>query len=134
MSPNSRGHDRVPSGQDLSCRRLASQLTRGLVTQDEFNANFTWNVVSLPAEAAPQAVDMIPAPVLGEYFDFLRAELEPVDFMPSPAVFLVDTSCEAAAERKRRELRPKYVRLYDLVRDRLAGGAGAATGLAADAP
>src|SRR5262249_25241945 len=62
-------------------------------------------------------VELVPESVLTRYMDCLEAELQPVDFMPNPCHFLVNKS-EENIRKKKEEMRPDYVRLYQLVKQR----------------
>jgi hypothetical protein len=58
--------------------------------------------------------------LLQQYLDYLRNFLEPVDFMPDAYVFMANTNNKTHHELKKRELRPKYIRLYQLICDAVA--------------
>jgi hypothetical protein len=63
-------------------------------------------------------VEKIPPALVPSYTDYLRTSLEPVDFMPCPKPFLAGEVPEEVFNRRKRELRPRYLRLYRLVKER----------------
>ncbi len=60
----------------------------------------------------------LPATVVTELFGYLKHFWQPVDFMPGPEPFLPGAASEEEIEQTKRVLRPKYVQLYQLMRDR----------------
>lgn len=98
------------------CRKSAVQHDAGRITIEEYSNGVTLAILSAPISQMERCIELIPSHLAVQYVDFLRRLLEPVDFMPSPKPFMVDTSSEQMIEEKRRELRPKYVRLYQLMR------------------
>ncbi len=100
------------------CRKLAKQLIVGRISFEEYRYNVTLAMVCAPDDGMPDCVDSIPRDVIASYTDYLRTSLEPVDFMPCPRPLLAGGGSEETIERRKRELRPKYLRLYQLVRER----------------
>ena len=66
-----------------------------------------------------ECIREIPPQVLAEYQKFLKNHLEAVDFKPCPLVFLAKITDENI-ENKKKELRPKYIRLYELIKEKSA--------------
>lgn len=50
--------------------------------------------------------------------DYFDREVRPYDFMPSAGFFIVDQREIEEERAKRIEMRPKYLRLYELLRRR----------------
>jgi hypothetical protein len=93
-------------------------LVAGRITFKEYCYNVMLAMVSVSDEDMPRSVEIVPPDVVTAYTDYLRTALEPVDFMPCPKPFLAGGDSEEVIERKERELRPKYFRLYQLMRER----------------
>lgn len=102
------------------CEKLGRQVQSDRVTFTEYAHGVTLGAISAPEEQLQQCVDAIPVAVLPQYVDFLKSWLVPADFMPSPRPFLVRNDSETDAEAAQARLKPKYVRLYRLVQDRMA--------------
>src|SRR5581483_3789199 len=98
------------------CRKLSSQLIAGKIEFKEFGYNLTLTVVSMPKERMEECIQTVPQNVIGSYRDYLREFLEPVDFMPCPIPFTVDWGSQEDIDRKKQELRPKYLHLYRVVK------------------
>src|SRR4051812_32673696 len=103
--------DWVPrAGSIERCRVLARQLIAGRITFEEYASNATLAIVAGPDGDVPACLESIPPEFADSYAEYLRAELEPVDFMPSPMAFVVDSSVPGVIERLKRQLRPRYLR------------------------
>jgi hypothetical protein len=100
------------------CRRLANQFIAGRITFEEYAPNVTLAIVSAPDGDIPLCVESVPPDIAASYADYLRSTLEPVDFLPCPRPFLAGGVSEEVIERTRRQLRDKYLRLYQLMRER----------------
>lgn len=100
------------------CRKLAKQLIAGRISFEEYRYNAMIAMVCAPDDGMPDCVDSVPQDVIASYADYLRTSLEPVDFMPCPKPLLAGGVSEETIELRKRELRPKYLRLYQLVRER----------------
>lgn len=105
------------------CRKLARFLAAGRISFEEFASNVTEIAVYAPIESIPLCVETIPPALVSSFLDYLRTSLEPVDFMPSPKPFLAGEVSEEVFNRRKLELRPKYLRLYQLMteKDRESG-------------
>jgi hypothetical protein len=115
-SPDDRSRDAV----DLNyCRKLGTWLKTGKVTFDEFAYNLTLTIVDASDECMPECVESIPPTVVAPYTDYLRKFLEPVDFMPDPMPFLVGPVSEEDLKRAKQQLRPRYIRLYQLMKEKV---------------
>lgn len=97
------------------CRKLARLLRAGRVTFEEYALNAMLTIVSAPEADATQCIESIPRESMEAYADYLRAALEPVEFMPDPGPFMVDTNDSGLRERLKRQFRPRYLRLYRAV-------------------
>lgn len=118
MPQPSKGDDSATVATITRCRKLAKQLIAGRITFNEYCYNVTLAIVCATDKFMPDCVDSIPGDVIDPYSDYLRSSLEPVDFMPCPKPLLAGGVSEDTIERRMRELRPKYIRLYQLVRER----------------
>jgi hypothetical protein len=94
-------------------------LKNGLITFSEYSYNVTLVIISGPDESIERAVELIPSDVTDQYEEYLRTYLEPVDYMPCPMPFLAGTVSEEDIEKKKRELKQKYIILHQLVKDKL---------------
>ena len=100
------------------CEKLAIQVRRGIIAFAEYAPAVTDVILSGSDGSFPGCVDLIPSELVCQFAVFLRTFLEPIDFMPSPRHFMVGPYSEEEIDQKKSELRPKYVRLYELVKDR----------------
>jgi hypothetical protein len=100
------------------CRKLARFLTAGKVTFEEYAYNVTLEIVNGPIDNISKCVELIPFDLVTLYADYLRTSLEPVDFMPSPGPFLTGDASEEQIDHKKRQLRPNYLRLHQLMCDK----------------
>ncbi len=105
----------TPSESVSRCRKLARFLNAGRITFDEYASNVTLAAVSGSIDDISACIATVPVGVAEPYMDYVRAFLEPVDFMPCPSPFLAGGPTEEVVEETKRRLRPKYVRLYQLV-------------------
>jgi hypothetical protein len=109
----------------LSCQKLSRQLTAGYVTFVEYASNVTLIMISLSEERLEEAVELISLDVLTPYSDYLRETLEPIDYMPSPMPFMAGPRTDEDIKRKKEQLRPKYIKLHQIVKNRVARVASA---------
>ena len=105
------------------CRTLLRALVSGLIEFNAFAYNYSLHAVHGYACCTEQCVDAMPDALIPDYFAYLQGHLEPVGFEPCPRVFLSGSPSEAELEAKKQELRPKYMLLFGLVRDRATGRA-----------
>lgn len=108
--------DRTPSE---SCRTFAALLTMDAATVEQYAMLVTPIMVSAPDAEMQTCVNLIPAGALARYGKYLRAVLEPVDYMPGPGSLIFPAVYPDQIEMKQCELQPKYKRLFQLVHDRL---------------
>jgi hypothetical protein len=101
------------------CQRLTRQLQKGIITYEEYTPHMTDGIISAYEEDMPACLQQVPADLFLQYAAFLRAYLEPVDYMPMATQFVAGDRTEESHEAKKRELRPKYLRLMELVQKRL---------------
>jgi hypothetical protein len=69
--------------------------------------------ISFPEHCWNACLEVIPDSLYRDFFEYVAQHLQPVDFMPSPNAFLVDSRDDAVVEQKRREMRPKYVAFFN---------------------
>ncbi len=108
----------TPSESVSRCRKLAKFLNAGRITFEEYASNVTLAAVSGSIDDIPACMATVPVGVAEPYIDYVRAFLEPVDFMPCPSPFLAGGPTEEAVAETKRRLRPKYLRVYHLVMGR----------------
>jgi len=101
-----------------SCERLTKQFLEGRITFEEYAYNVMLRMVKVLDDDLPSCVDLVPPGITAAYTEYLRAELEPVDFMPFPGAFLIGRDSEDLIERLKQEYRPKYLRLYQLMKEK----------------
>ncbi len=108
---------RLPAhpGSVERCYKLARFLHKGRVTFEEYAHNVTLHFISALDSDIPRCIESIPPEFADAYSDYLRAFLEPVDFMPDPGPFMVNTNDLGIEESLKRRLRPRYLRLYQVV-------------------
>jgi hypothetical protein len=100
------------------CGKLWRSFEAGRIWFDEYALGLTITIIGASNDLMEPCIREIPSSVLARYRDFLQNHLEPVNFEPSPLAFLCWVSDEEIAKKKK-ELKPKYVRLYDLIRGRI---------------
>jgi hypothetical protein len=100
------------------CRIFGIHFTNGLMTFKEYAHTLTLMILTAPDECMPECVKTIPAEFIAEYTEYLRAWLTPLNFMPDPRPFLTGIPSDEIIEQKKKELMPRYVRLYHLMLDR----------------
>jgi hypothetical protein len=100
---------------DKSCQKLARFLRSGKISFDDYASTVMMHLVCATDDNLSACVESIPPEYASAFVDYVRAELEPVDFMPSPGAFIVDFSVPGIEDRTKRELRPRYLRLYRAV-------------------
>ncbi len=111
--PNMSKHDILVSDDIVkSCLKQRRLYLKELINISEYYKMMTLNMVSVIETDLPRCIETIPDEHIAPFTEHLRAELEPVDFMPDPMMFLMGSFSEAKIENKKRELRPKYLRLY----------------------
>ena len=99
---------------DLS-QRLLRQLANGVCTFEEFASSLIL-LLANASEAALEPCTALLSPELARAFlTFLEEHLVKVDFKPCPKPLMVGPFSEDEIEAKKRQLRPKYMRLYELV-------------------
>ncbi len=101
------------------CQRLTRQLQNGVCSYEEYFRAMTDAIIRAHSEDMATCLQQIPSEIFPQYAGDLRAYLEPVDFMPEATQWLAANRTEEKHEAIRRELRPKYLRLTQLVQERL---------------
>jgi hypothetical protein len=114
--------------QVRGCRRLRRALQSGFIELDSFAYNYSLHAVYGYDCCTESCVDALHDELVADCYSYLRKYLEPVDFKPCPRVFLSGSPSEEEIHAKQHALRPKYLRLFELVRRRAAGGAGSTRG------
>jgi hypothetical protein len=106
--------------KERECRKLAKLLETRRITFEEYAYNLTLAIVSGLEDDIPDCVKTIPPELADAYAEYLRTTVESVDFMPSPTAFLVGPYTEEKIEQRKRELRPRYLRLHQLMNQMVA--------------
>lgn len=99
-------------------RNCTAVLDRSLITQDEYVRKVTLTTVDSTIDIFDEAVATIPDRLIKPLLDYFDREVRPYDFMPSAGFFIVDQREIEEERAKRIEMRPKYLRLYELLRRR----------------
>src|SRR4051812_43619687 len=107
------------------CRRLLRAHEDALLQGDEFHYNLMIILIHAADEDAKfgtrlrecwgTCLSLVPDELLREFEQWMKREVAAVDYMPSPNPFLADTRSLEQIEAKRRELRPYFVALHDLL-------------------
>jgi hypothetical protein len=105
----------VHEGSVARCLKLARLLVAGRITFEEYADNATLAIASGPSADIARCVESIPPGFADAFLAHLQDTLEPVDFMPCPRPFLAGNASDEAIERTRRELRPRYLQLYQMM-------------------
>jgi hypothetical protein len=108
------------------CGKLIRAHATGAIGQDELFYNLTVVLIHaaiIDAESGSRLRDgwkpslaLLPPELVRAWGEWIEQEIVAADYMPSPHAFMVDTRDTRAVEAKRRELRPLYVALHNLVR------------------
>ena len=101
---------------------LARGLQTGNVSLAEYTYNLTMWIVTAPGSYMEGCLELVPKTVLAQYLQHLETEVVSVDFMPFPGSVVVDRSDQEEIEKQKREMRPAYVRFYNLVKELLSAG------------
>lgn len=101
------------------CLKLERLLANGKITFEEFAYAAMLIIVNASEVEREECVEGMSAAFVSRFRDYLSEKLESADFMPSAVPFLTSND-EATAEQKRRELRPRYVHLFQLVCERVS--------------
>ncbi len=94
------------------CHKRRNQILAGRINFKEYAYRLMLDMVSVIEADLPRCIESIPVELTASFTEYLRVELEPVDFMPDPRIFLVGPYSELQIENKKQELRPNYLRLY----------------------
>ncbi|HLN29592.1 MAG TPA: hypothetical protein VK395_17725 [Gemmataceae bacterium] len=100
-----------------SCRTSADLLSMEALEFDDYADSVTPTMMSMNDKDLQTSVELVPADFLKQYAAYLR---QPMDIVLDAAEFRFDDVSADLAEIKKRELRAKYERLCQLVRDRLS--------------
>jgi hypothetical protein len=104
------------------CDRLIQAFNRGVWNADEFFFNLMITLVQSVIDDLKYrdcwstCLDQLPKDVLRAFDAWLQREVAALDYMPAPNPFMADTRDPNLVAIKRRELRPHFVELHDLVR------------------
>lgn len=118
MSQTPENNDNATAESVTRCRKLTKALSDDWLTFENYCYNVTITIVGSPFDEVLACVDTLPHNHIVPYENYLRTTLEPVDFMPCPRPFLAGMVTEEMTERRKRELRPHYVQLYQLIKER----------------
>jgi hypothetical protein len=109
------------------CARYLRQIDFGYISFEEFAGAMTRRIMcatcnGMNDEGMDRCVALVPGELLPEYQNFLDQFLLPVDYMPDAGCFVVEFT-EENLVRMKRELRRRYQRLHQIIRDRLVSDA-----------
>jgi hypothetical protein len=110
-----------PTPEESAVRSISKYvrlLNAGIISIDEFRYNVLLCFAHMPERCWLASADVMPPDIAADFRSYLADYLTPVDFMPSPTPFMVDTRFEAAIAQKKRELRPKYLALHQFWQSR----------------
>jgi hypothetical protein len=99
--------------------KLFEALDLGVCTFDEFANTITDTMIYHSAndsEYIPRCIARMSAETLNKYVSYLENLLLPVDFMPNPGGFILESTDENIRLTKLM-LRPKYLYLFQVVQD-----------------
>lgn len=100
------------------CRKMLAMLDKGMINFEEYAFNFAIKLMSSCEQCTQTCIGDLPPGIVQPLHAYLRDFLEPIDFMPYAGFFI----CGRATEEEHREmkciLRPRYLRLYELVQER----------------
>ena len=97
------------------CLMYLRMLEEERLTFEEYGQLITLRLFDVPDESMRLCLETIPLELIPAYRKHLHDLLLPVDFMPSPVAFIAPRFTPEDIENKRRELRPKYIAIYQLV-------------------
>lgn len=120
VAPAAVSHTKCELAIEL-CRKMLPMLSKGVIGFDEYAFNLARALLPTCERCMVNYVNGLPSELLPKLFSSLRGYLEAVDFMPSPDHLIAGTATESEIQRKKEELRPKYLQLFETVRDRVAG-------------
>ena len=109
-------------------RKLRNAFDRGLIKPDEYARSFADCAVTACDECMCDLVDNLPDPLIISLSDGLKQFLEPVNFMPHPGPFIPGAASQEEIDQTSRHLRPKYIRIYDLIMNRVDAMTGQVVG------
>jgi hypothetical protein len=92
-------------------KKLTNVLSLGLITFEEYALNVLQAIIAAQDTCWDECVGLVPTDVLGQFVRYVDEYLVPVDFMPSPTAFMTRIT-DSECEKKKRELRPRYVRFH----------------------
>jgi hypothetical protein len=102
------------------CEKHSRLHGMGLISFQEYADILTMYFVFGHRGPMEEYINSIPPELVGRYLEYLRALLEPADFMPltPTSSFVMPSASGAELEAKRHEMRGAYVRLYELISER----------------
>lgn len=104
-----------PEPLDLEKTRIKKMIRlvdAGVIYDREMFENLIYDFVSMPDEFWEDCANLLDDTRTALFCKFIDDTLTPVDFEPSPVVFMVQWD-PVVAEQKRRELKPIYVALRE---------------------
>jgi hypothetical protein len=100
------------------CRRLLAQFEVGMITWNEFAYNIVLTLIYGCEDCMRAYVASIPVLIANQLFAHLQDFAVSVDFMPCPLPFIAGVASAEEVQRMKETLKPKYVQLYQAVRER----------------
>lgn len=100
---------------------LREALTAGAVTFSEFAYNYMLTLAFRnDPEGIERCVNALPDDIAVSWYEYLNDNLADVDFMPCPRPFMTGSPSDEAITVMKQKLRNRYVRIYELVQNRIA--------------
>ena len=114
-----RGHDTSMDQEKLNYgRKCVTWLADNRISFDEFAYNMTITIISLSDDGMRSGIELIPVCAIEQYAEYLRGFLEAVDYKPDPMPFLVGPVSEQEVEKAKEEMRPRYLLLHQLLKQK----------------
>src|SRR5262245_11047728 len=85
-------------------KKYVEALERGTISFEEFCETVLEALVSYVGDVE-QSIQEIPRELLAKFFQFLEVKLVPMDFMPDPCGFVVNSRDESEVQRVRQQMR-----------------------------
>ncbi len=105
-------------------QKLMNAFDKGMITMEEYARSLADSAVAACDECMWSFVNGLPASLSVGLLACLEEFLEPVDFMPDPGPFIPAITSQEEIDRTRRQLRPKYIRFYEIMKNRVAAASG----------
>src|SRR6185437_2869924 len=107
-----------------TCKRRVLAFSGGFISPEELFYNLMVDLVHSAVDDIRatdcwgECIGLIPDETLLDFHKWLERELVAVDYMPHPGAFVADFLNLADVEAKKHQLRPHFIHLCNLVKDR----------------